>query len=350
MKRLWRDQRVTHMRPGVVNCIDCELYHDVRPLPSQEEQVAVAPLQQLRCRVPCVTLVATLPPSDARFTASAPHVGARFVYLARGLAAPIPANTRVSLKKWHRIRKILVFISRAVQRWWEAGAAKLLPSAADVTREADLARLMDRLSSFGSFDGGAADEYADDDDAATTSCTYRLAESQIKSIAYQLLAGIKHCHERRFAHRDLTLKNVLVDGDTNVFRADFGLARVKETQEEDGTLDVVTLECRATVTATGRDGRGGRSEPCGSSLVSFALPNVAFTPDPRIFSPGELDLVDRFIRSRCSSGAAAAAAALAGQAPTPHPHLGRDLGDRHPGRRLGVRMRKVAPVCAKKKP
>jgi serine/threonine protein kinase len=75
-----------------------------------------------------------------------------------------------------------------------------------------------------------------------------LTEGPIKWISYQILAGIKSVHARKLMHRDLTLKNILVDdqsGNLDTYIADFGLARANVTAGEDITLDVVTIEYRS---------------------------------------------------------------------------------------------------------
>lgn len=72
-----------------------------------------------------------------------------------------------------------------------------------------------------------------------------LSASEAKWIAYQLLVGIYYTHKEKIMHRDLTLKNVLVSEESDLFIADFGLARGHQTHAEDFTLDVVTLEYRA---------------------------------------------------------------------------------------------------------
>ena len=40
-------------------------------------------------------------------------------------------------------------------------------------------------------------------------------KAQVKSILYQLLKGVEHCHERRIMHRDLKPSNLLINGDEN---------------------------------------------------------------------------------------------------------------------------------------
>lgn len=73
-----------------------------------------------------------------------------------------------------------------------------------------------------------------------------LEEDLIRWLIFQILLALEAVHSAGVMHRDLTLKNVLVDGETWDCRlADFGLSRARETSTQDITLDVVTLEYRA---------------------------------------------------------------------------------------------------------
>ena len=68
----------------------------------------------------------------------------------------------------------------------------------------------------------------------------------VKSILYQLLKGVVHCHERRIMHRDLKPSNLLINGDENQIKiADFGLARTMGLPLKSYTHEVVTLWYRA---------------------------------------------------------------------------------------------------------
>nr|XP_051688499.1 MAP/microtubule affinity-regulating kinase 3 [Oryctolagus cuniculus] len=51
-----------------------------------------------------------------------------------------------------------------------------------------------------------------------------LPEPEAMVIFDQILAAVGHCHEQRVAHRDLKLKNLLLDSDMNVKLVDFGLS------------------------------------------------------------------------------------------------------------------------------
>lgn len=72
-----------------------------------------------------------------------------------------------------------------------------------------------------------------------------LEPATIRSFKFQLLAGVRHCHENNIIHRDLKAKNLLIqDGELRI--ADFGLARasagdVTTFNDQVGPTDVAPL-------------------------------------------------------------------------------------------------------------
>ncbi len=52
----------------------------------------------------------------------------------------------------------------------------------------------------------------------------RLSESEARRFFQQLLSGVEYCHKNMIAHRDLKPENLLLDQDSNVKIADFGLS------------------------------------------------------------------------------------------------------------------------------
>lgn len=69
------------------------------------------------------------------------------------------------------------------------------------------------------------------------------SEKNIAHIMQQLLEGLWYCHRNNFLHRDLKCSNILVNNDGQVKLADFGLARLysSKDQERPYTNNVITL-------------------------------------------------------------------------------------------------------------
>ena len=70
------------------------------------------------------------------------------------------------------------------------------------------------------------------------------SEGEVKTILWQLLSALQHCHRHWIMHRDLKLSNVLYH-EGNVYLADFGLARSFACPPAASTAGVVTLWYRA---------------------------------------------------------------------------------------------------------
>lgn len=67
----------------------------------------------------------------------------------------------------------------------------------------------------------------------------------VKSLLYQLVRGIAHCHQMRVLHRDLKPQNLLVSKEGILKLGDFGLARAFGIPVKNYTNEVVTLWYRA---------------------------------------------------------------------------------------------------------
>jgi cyclin-dependent kinase len=73
-----------------------------------------------------------------------------------------------------------------------------------------------------------------------------LAPQTIKTLLFQLLAGVSFCHDRRVLHRDLKPQNLLINKENLELKlADFGLARAFGIPVRSYTHEVVTLWYRA---------------------------------------------------------------------------------------------------------
>lgn len=68
-------------------------------------------------------------------------------------------------------------------------------------------------------------------------------ENNIAHIMHQILGGLSYCHQNNFLHRDIKCSNILVNNDGQVKLADFGLARLysSDDQERPYTNKVITL-------------------------------------------------------------------------------------------------------------
>lgn len=54
----------------------------------------------------------------------------------------------------------------------------------------------------------------------------RLGEGEARRFFQQIVAGVEYCHLNKIAHRDLKPENLLLDENSNVKIADFGLSNV----------------------------------------------------------------------------------------------------------------------------
>jgi len=73
-----------------------------------------------------------------------------------------------------------------------------------------------------------------------------LSAYHIKTLLFQLLAGVAFCHDRRVLHRDLKPQNLLINKEALELKlADFGLARAFGIPVRSYTHEVVTLWYRA---------------------------------------------------------------------------------------------------------
>jgi cell division cycle 2-like protein len=116
-----------------------------------------------------------------------------------------------------------------------------------------------------------------------------LAQSELKGIMQQILAGTQHMHAKWFLHRDLKTSNILVHRSGRIALADFGLARRFQDPPRALTQLVVTLWYRAPELLFG--------EACYGPAVDMWSIGCIFgeliTKDAILPGQGELDQIDQ---------------------------------------------------------
>lgn len=117
-------------------------------------------------------------------------------------------------------------------------------------------------------------------------------ENNIAHIMHQLLEGLAYCHQNNFLHRDIKSANILVNNDGQVKLADFGLARLysSKDQERPYTNKVITLWYRPPELLLGEERYGKPVDvwSCGCILGEL------FTRQPMFQGRhAELDQLDR---------------------------------------------------------
>jgi len=85
-------------------------------------------------------------------------------------------------------------------------------------------------------------EFSDHDLTGLTDAGQKFTVPQIKCYMKQLLEGLAYCHARKVLHRDIKGSNLLINNDGQLKLADFGLARVYDTDKQHAyTNRVITL-------------------------------------------------------------------------------------------------------------
>jgi cell division cycle 2-like protein len=117
-----------------------------------------------------------------------------------------------------------------------------------------------------------------------------LAQSELKGIMQQILAGTQHTHAKWFLHRDLKTSNILVHRSGRIALADFGLARTyQDPQSRAMTQLVVTLWYRAPELLFGEAYYGPAVDMWSVGCIFGEL----ITKDAILPGQGELDQIDQ---------------------------------------------------------
>lgn len=119
--------------------------------------------------------------------------------------------------------------------------------------------------------------------------TDALAQSELKGILHQIMAGMAHMHSKWLLHRDIKTSNVLVHRSGRVCLCDFGLARQYQEPPQELTQLVVTLWYRAPELLFGEARYGPAIDMWAIGCVFGEL----ICKDAIMQGQGELDQIDK---------------------------------------------------------
>ncbi|XP_038634861.1 cyclin-dependent kinase 12 [Scyliorhinus canicula] len=124
-------------------------------------------------------------------------------------------------------------------------------------------------------------------------------EDHIKSFMRQLMDGLDYCHKKNFLHRDIKCSNILLNNSGEIKLADFGLARLYNSEESRPyTNKVITLWYRPPELLLGEE----RYSPaidvwsCGCILGELFTKKPIFQANQEL---AQLELISRLCGSPC---------------------------------------------------
>ncbi|XP_043910985.1 cyclin-dependent kinase 12 isoform X2 [Protopterus annectens] len=127
----------------------------------------------------------------------------------------------------------------------------------------------------------------------------QFTENHIKSFMKQLMEGLDYCHKKNFLHRDIKCSNILLNNSGRIKLADFGLARLYNSEESRPyTNKVITLWYRPPELLLGEE----RYSPaidvwsCGCILGELFTRRPIFQANQELL---QLELISRLCGSPC---------------------------------------------------
>lgn len=116
-----------------------------------------------------------------------------------------------------------------------------------------------------------------------------LAQSELKGILQQILAGMRHMHSKWLLHRDMKTSNILVHRSGRVCLCDFGLARSYQRPLQELTQLVVTLWYRSPELLFGESRYGPAIDQWSIGCIFAEL----ICKECVLQGQGELDQIDK---------------------------------------------------------
>lgn len=114
-------------------------------------------------------------------------------------------------------------------------------------------------------------EYINGNDLLSLVKKKRLNEKKVKYIFMNLVQGLKSIHQKRIAHRDIKLENILISQDSRVKICDLGIAKIMTKQNETFKDRCGTLNYIAPEIIKGRGYNGEYADIWSCGIVLFTM-------------------------------------------------------------------------------
>ncbi|XP_077108462.1 cyclin-dependent kinase 12 isoform X2 [Ranitomeya variabilis] len=127
----------------------------------------------------------------------------------------------------------------------------------------------------------------------------QFSEDHIKSFMKQLMEGLDYCHKKNFLHRDIKCSNILLNNSGQIKLADFGLARLYNSEESRPyTNKVITLWYRPPELLLGEEKYTPAIDvwSCGCILGELFTKKPIFQANQEL---AQLELISRLCGSPC---------------------------------------------------